>query len=179
MNGKKSGSSWERYLAKFLTKWLTGNEKPYAFWRNLGSGSFITNKVSDDASGDIMALTDDAKKVISKVSIEAKIGYDDVDLLKHFKSNKNNTLENFWKQCIRDSRIANKYGMLIYKKKKYPPIIGIELSLNNLLLKQKISLPKFIIVNFGNDLPNMVMYDFETFFQCVSPKNIQKLKSLP
>lgn len=176
MNGKKSGSEWERKICKFLTVWATGQEKPYVFWRTPGSGSFVTNKVSTDASGDIISILPEGRFFTDIISCEAKTGYEDTDLFKHFKSNKNNTIEMFWSQCIRDSRVANKYGMLIYKKKGYPSIIGIEENLLKLFIKQKIELPKSITINFKSELPDMIMFDFETLFTYVLPKHIKHIK---
>jgi hypothetical protein len=175
-NNKAKGSEWERKLCKFLTVWATGNEKPYVFWRTPGSGSFVTNKVSTDASGDIISILPEGRFFTDIISCEAKIGYEDTDLFKHFKLNKNNTIETFWAQCIRDSRTANKYGMLIYKKKLYPSIVGIEADMVKLLVKQKLELPKSLTINFKNELPDMVMYDFETLFSIVLPINIMKIK---
>lgn len=173
--GKRKGSEWERQICKFLTKWAGGSLDNIIFWRSPGSGSFVTNKVSMDVSGDIVSILPEGKFFTDIISCEAKTGYDETDLFKHFKPNKNNIIEMFWEQCIKDSKIVNKYGMLIYKKKGYPSIVGIEESFSTLLLKMKIQLPKYITVNFNNELPNMVLYDFEDFFNCVLPEHFKKI----
>lgn len=175
MNGKKLGSEWERKICKFLTMWVTGQEKPYVFWRTPGSGSFVTNNVSDDASGDIISILPEGRFFTDIISCEAKTGYNDTDLFKHFKLNKNNTIEMFWSQCIRDARKVNKQGMLIYKKKGLSSLVGIEPYLFSQLNKQKIDLPKSISINFKNELPDMIMFDFEMLFSVMLPKHIKKL----
>lgn len=167
--GKQKGSQWERDVARFFTKWVTGKETPLLFWRTPGSGSFVTNKVSTDASGDIISILPEGRFFTNVISCELKIGYDDVDLFKHFKNTKNNTLEAFWNQCLRDANQVNKYGMLIYKKKGYNAIIGIEDTLMN-ILKQRTELPKSITVTFDMLSP-IVLFDMESFFTLLLPKH--------
>lgn len=175
MNGKSKGSSWEREICKFLTKWVSGTEKPYIFWRSPSSGAFVTNKVSDEIGGDITSLLPEGKFFTDKLSCEAKVGYDDVDILKMFKDSKNNVLEGFWKQCIRDARLTSKYGMLIYKKTNYPAIVGIEEDVYKKFIKQKLELPKSLTIDFSNDLPKLMMFNFIDLFNIIKPINIKKL----
>ena len=174
-NGKAKGSGFEREIAKTLSIWVNGTPKPYVFWRSPSSGALATIAESMDASGDLIALRPEGKFLTDRFSIELKTGYEDVDLLKIFKSNKNNTLESFWNQCIRDAKKSNKYGMLIFRKKGYNVIVGIENIIVLMLKKQKIELPKSIIINFNNDLPDMTIYSMDDFFNCIKTENIKKL----
>lgn len=176
MNGKKIGSEWERKICKYLTFWATGQEKPYVFWRTPGSGSFVTNNASNDASGDIISILPEGRFFTDAISCEAKIGYNDTDLFKHFKLNKNNNIEMFWSQCIRDAKKVDKQGMLIYKKKNISALVCIEPCLFELLNNQKIDLPKSITINFKNELPNIIMFDFEMLFNVMLPIHIKKIK---
>ena len=176
-NSKARGSEFERTIAKFLTNWLTGKEKPYVLWRSPSSGSMVTNRVSTDASGDIIAIMPEGRIITDIISLELKVGYVEVDLLKHFKKQKNNILEGFWEQCIRDSRIANKYGMLVYRKKGYPIVLGTERNLINRLTDQEIILPKCLSLCFDYELPEMVMFDFIDFFSAIKPENLQQVKA--
>ena len=41
------GGDNERNVSKFLTKWLTGKEKPYMFWRQDASGGLATVHVEN------------------------------------------------------------------------------------------------------------------------------------
>jgi len=174
---KNKGSQWERDLARFFTKWVTGNETPLIFWRTPGSGSFVTNNVSKDASGDLIAILPEGTFFTNVISCEAKNGYNDVDLFKHFKVTKNNTLEDFWDQCIRDAHKVNKYGLLIYKKKGYKPFVGMEERLLCQLMKLKIDLPRSISINFKDKLPTMVLFDMETLFTILLPEHIKRIKN--
>ena len=173
--GKKAGSSWEREIAKTLTLWATGQEKPYIYWRTPGSGMMASTGTSTQISGDIIAIRPEGEFLTSVVSIETKVGYEDVDVLKMFKPNKNNTLEAFWQQCIRDAKIANKYGMLIYKKKGYPAVVGIEMGLLYELDEIE-DWPKSLTINFNNELPVMMMYTMEEFFKLATPKMFKEVK---
>lgn len=170
--GKAKGSGWERDICRFLTKWVSGQEKPYIFWRTPGSGSFVTNNVSTDASGDIISILPEGRFFTDIISCEAKIGYDEIDLFKHFKDVKNNTLESFWCQCIRDANKSNKYGMLVYKKSGYKPMVGVD---DRLINELHMKLPKSIVVFFNESLPKMVLFDMESFFNSISPENIKNI----
>ena len=99
-----------------------------------------------------------------------------MDLFKHFKDTKNNTLESFWVQCIRDADKACKYGLLIYKKKGYSPMAGIDERLMKHLLKLKIELPKSISIKFNKELPDMILFDMEQLFNVMLPEHIKKIK---
>ena len=48
------GGDFERQVSKTLTKWLSGREKPYLFWRMPGSGGLATiHEENVGLSGDI------------------------------------------------------------------------------------------------------------------------------
>lgn len=164
---KKKGSGFERDIAKFLTKYITGVEKPYCIWRTPQSGGLNTISGAVDVSGDLCALNETGKILTDIFCFELKNGYDDADFFKHFKESKNNIIRGFWDQCIRDARLCNKWGILIFKKKNNKPIIGIETPVYS-YLENYVDLSQHIVVSFDNDLPNVVFYDFYTFFDKVS-----------
>lgn len=171
--GKSKGSSFERDIARYLTKWLTGQDKELYFWRSPSSGAVATiNEMNGDISGDIIALKTEAKCLVDMFSIELKCGYKDADLSKHLKKTKNNTIKSFWDQCIRDSRMANgKYGMLIFKKDREPTIVGIEKdTIMEKLMSNKI---KNTITLSYKDLPSVVFYDFIDFFDTLKPEQLK------
>lgn len=176
--GKSKGGNFEREIARYLTKWLTGQDKEYYFYRSPSSGAVSTvSACNGEISGDIISVKPEGRVLTDLFSIELKTGYDDVDLLKMFKSNKNNTFDDFWVQCIRDSRRANRYGMLIFRKKGYPTIMGTEIDVIKSLKKQKVNLPKSITIDYiDSDLPNMVIFSLIDFFESVSPFNMKKVK---
>jgi len=170
VNGKSKGSSFERDTCKFLTKYFTGNDKPYVFWRSPSSGAIGIS--SPNASGDIIALDEKYMWFTDKFNLELKTGYADADFHKHFKDNKNNTIEDFWIQCQKDAKLKNKYGILIFRKKGYQTIIGIQ---EDIFLQLKTFPTKYMLVSFL-EMPKIVFFDFNKFFEIVKPEHLQAIK---
>lgn len=167
------GSAWERDVAKFLSVWLTGEEKPYQYWRSPQSGGLATiSELNKDLTGDIQALTTEAKFLTNIYSLELKTGYPKTSFWQHFKDIKNFHLEAFWKQCVEDARKGNKLPMLIYRKKGNKPIVGISDSsrLRKLNKLQNISMD----FHKDKDLPSVTFYNMEEFFEIVTPEYLKK-----
>jgi hypothetical protein len=169
------GGDFERVIAKKLTVWLTGKEKPYMYWRMPASGGLATiHSECGELSGDIRSLHKDADFLTDTFSIECKNGYPKADFWHLFKSVKNFDLRNFWEQCVNDSQRASKLPMLIYRKKGKKIIIGIrEKDRSSLNLT---CLPTLIINFCMGDLPVAAFYDFESFWKNISIEDIKKLK---
>jgi len=177
MAGKSGkGSSWEREIAKILTKWLTGSEKPYVWWRMPGSGAIATiSEENKELSGDIMPLRPEGAFLTDKFSIEAKNGYPSSNLHKHLKGVKNDEIKAFWEQCVGDAIRADKLPFLIYKKKQYNALVGIsdvEVGFNN-----KLEHLPCITMNWGDtcDLPVCHLYDMQKFLNTITPEDIKAL----
>lgn len=173
--GHGKGSSWERDIAKRLTKWLTGKEKPYVWWRMPGSGAIATiSEENKELSGDIMALRPEGAFLTDKYSIEAKNGYPSSSFHKHLKGVKNDEIRLFWEQCLGDANRANKLPMLIYKKKHYNALIGIS-ELKG-VLKQKLEcLPSITMTWVSEDIPTCYFFDMEIFLNTITPEDIKSL----
>jgi hypothetical protein len=177
-NGKKTGSQFERDIARFLTVWLTGKDKPYCFWRTPASGGLATiDELNAGLSGDIRALVPEAEILTSVFSIELKTGYPKTSFWQHFKDIKNFPIEQFWEQCVRDATKANKRPMLIYRKKGNQPIVGVSditgmLGLNvlGLLEMQSISLTFTDI----KTLPRLTFYNMNEFFKVLTPEVLKE-----
>jgi len=169
------GGDFERVIAKTLTVWLTGKEKPYMYWRMPASGGLATiHSECGELSGDIRSLHKDADFLTDTFSIECKNGYPKADFWHLFKSVKNFDLRNFWEQCVNDAQRASKLPMLIYRKKGKKIIIGIqEKDRSSLNLT---CLPTLIINFCMGDLPAAAFYDFESFWKNISIEDIKKLK---
>lgn len=169
------GSNWERDIAKFLTKWATGKDKPYAFWRAPGSGSMATlSEENKEISGDIVALRMEGAFLTDKMSVEAKNGYPLANFHKHLKGNKNDEIKDFWEQCCRDANNASKRPMLIFRKKGYNAIVGVISG----EFENKTSCLDSITMKFKcSKLPPLEFFDMKEFFQCVSPEDIRDLKA--
>ncbi len=83
-----NGSKWERDVCKILSKWINGSEKPYVYWRSAGSGSVFTStngEAGKEFAGDIYAIREEGKPLVSFISIECKSGYDSASLDKFLK----------------------------------------------------------------------------------------------
>jgi hypothetical protein len=175
---KGKGSAWERDVAKLLTTWLTGKPKPYVWWRMPSSGAMATiSEENKELSGDIMAMRPEGAFLTDKYSIECKVGYPSSSFHKHLKGLKNDEIRDFWKQACRDADIADKKPLLIYKKKNYNALVGIEIFDYE---DQLFNLPS-ICMRFTAEqaqdttLPDVAFYDMEEFFKAVSPDDVRKI----
>ena len=174
-SGKSKGSGFEREIAKFLSMWLTGQDKEYFFWRTPSSGGMATiSEANKEISGDIIAIKPKGALLTDVFSIEAKTGYPKASFHQHLKANKNFEIENFWTQCIRDATKADKHGMLIYRKLGFPIIVGIDETVREKILYHA-KLPKRVVLCFENGTPDINFYDMESFFQIVTPEVIKKI----
>jgi len=174
--GKRKGSSFEREISKVLTKWASGQDKEYWYWRSPSSGAVATvTEGNGELSGDIIALKPEATFLTSRYSIEIKNGYPSSSFHKHLKLLKNDEIKNFWIQCVNDASQSNKLPLLIYKKKQYNTLIGI--SDFKGVLKNKLENTPSLIMTWGNycDLPICHLFDMEEFFNTISPEDIKRL----
>lgn len=171
------GSSFERDIAKYLTKWLTGETKPYMFWRMPASGGLATiHEECVGLSGDIRSVHKNAEFMTSIFAIECKTGYPRTSFWQHFKNIKNFPLEQFWTQTCNEA--VDKEPMLIYRKKGNKPIVGIsDRSWSKLAAFVAIGNLKCIIMDWGdyNELPRLLLYDMEQFFNMVKPDDIKEM----
>ncbi|MEA3280600.1 MAG: hypothetical protein U9Q38_08395 [Thermodesulfobacteriota bacterium] len=172
--GKRKGSGFERDVAKILTKWLTGKERPYAFYRQPASGGIFTIfEECGDMSGDIRAMLPVAIPIMRRFSIECKNGYPHANFHQHLKKSKGFQIEKFWEQCTTDATNSSKYPMLIFKKQGLNIILGIDCKLR-IMLKEQVKLPKSITLSFNN-LTSVTFYDMIEFLDVVTPEIIEEL----
>lgn len=171
------GSSFERDISKYLSKWLTGSEKPYQYWRTPGSGSLCTiHEENAGLSGDIRALTSDAKFLTNAFSIECKTGYPGTSFWQHFSDTKTFKIREFWEQSCRDAERANKIPMVIYRKKGKKPLMCVHLGVLDQIIGIKNPYPhNSMTITFreGYDLSPMFVCDFEEFFSYVTPDKMR------
>ena len=170
--GKAKGSAFERDVAKILTKWSSGQNKEYWFWRSPSSGAVSTiNEGNGEISGDIIAIKPEGTFLTSKFSIEVKVGYPTSNFHKHLKKVKNDEIRSFWYQCVYDASRAEKLPMLIYKKKQYNALIGIS------VINEKLNGISSITMTWDDheDLPSCHFYDFEEFLTVITPEDIKNL----
>lgn len=174
MSSKSKGSSYERLLSKELTKWLTGNEKPYNFWRTHASGAIQTlDACNTGFAGDIMPITPEAHKIMNKIVIEAKCGYKNISFDKFFKDNKNDPLKEFWDQCIGETKDQPKHPVLIYKKSGFPVIVLVYTSMAKKLNKNLLNNDNMVINWAGYE--SISIFKWNDFLNTVKPEDFNKL----
>lgn len=171
--GKAKGSGYEREICRFLTKWLSGVETPYIYYRSPSSGAVATITKSENISGDIISVKPEGEFFTNIFSVEVKTGYKNADFFQHFKDMKNDVIKTFWNQCCIDAKKSSKYGMLIFKKSGLKPIVGINNTVRS-ELSDYVTLPKSLVVVYSDDTDTINFYNFEDFFNIVTPDIIKK-----
>ena len=172
-NGKAKGSGYERTICKMLTKWYSGKDKPYIWWRSPSSGGLATITAQNpDLTGDIISVSPDGNFLTDIFSIEIKAGYPKSSFNKFFKGVKNNEILQFWEQSMRDCIKNNKEPMVIYKKDRQEALIFITEKIKNMLSVLE-SLDYFIIKSGDQKICCMKMTDF---FTNVIPDDIINIK---
>ena len=173
-SGKRKGSQYERIIAKFLSKWISNSDE-LVFWRSPSSGALSTISNVKEVSGDLVAIKPEGEWFTNIFSIEIKTGYPKFDFHK-FILNDKTLIEDFWKQCTDDAYKYDKYGLLIFQKKGYKPIIGICDELKEKIIKH-INNTDSIILCFSNaNLPCVTFYNMNEFFNKVKPEYLKKIK---
>ncbi len=172
------GGSFEREVSKSLTKWLTGVEKPYKFWRMPGSGGLATiHEECREMSGDIRSLAPESEFFTQIFSVECKTGYPKTSFWQHFKNLKTFGIKEFWTQANEDAVKAGKRPLLIYRRKGKQIILGLTRE-DNVQLERSCDLLRAlssITLQFENMLlPTIVFYEFYQFLDMVKPVYIKE-----
>ncbi len=174
------GGDYERNVAKFLSKWLTGTTKPYMFWRQDASGGIATIHIENvHMTGDICSVHPDSAFFTDLFSIECKIGYPKTSFWQHFTKVKFGVQE-FWQQALNDAIKSNKHPLLFYRKKGRKQIVGINRFIQEKLYK-KIGGLRHIMVCWSHEInenpsQDCMLYDMETFFEKVTPDDIKGIQ---
>src|SRR4051794_4734956 len=103
--GKGKGSSYERYVCKVLSLWITNGEREDVFWRSAMSGGRATVQhrrgVSVRQSGDICAVAPEGHVLTDTLYIECKhvkkLGLDS------FLIKGTGPLANFWDKAQKEA----------------------------------------------------------------------------
>ena len=121
------GGSFERWVCRQLTKWITGQEKPELFWRSATSGAKATvdarRGIKSKMGGDLIAVDSKGQWFIDCFSLECKdrADYGNLDLL---FAGQGDFLK-WWGQCNRDAIRANKVPMMIVKRLRRKPLLVV------------------------------------------------------
>lgn len=171
-NGKAKGSGYERTICKMLTKWLTGKEKPYVYWRSPSSGALATITAQNpNLTGDIISVLPEGNFLTDIFSIEVKAGYPKSSFNKFFKDIKNNELMQFWEQSLKDCVQSKKEPMVLYKKDRKEPLIFLNEHIKNHF--PKLEDVNYFVINVCNQ--RICCLNMSEFFTNVSPDDILKM----
>jgi hypothetical protein len=182
------GSSFEREMSRYLSKWWTNGERDDIFWRNRVK---VTSKTpnAERQLGDITAFHTLGLPFVEMFNIELKIGYshksggrkiawDLLDVIDSKKTDDNLLLINFWKQCLSDAELSNRIPILIFKRDMHKPVVCINTDyfseIKNYLGKLCV---KNIIFNY-KDVYSLRLYDMEDFFNWMTPEIIKHIHRL-
>jgi len=174
-NSKGKGSAAERKIARFFTRWLTGQDKELYFWRSPSSGQLCTINVGNKSiSGDLMALKPEASFLTDIFNIEIKDGYGNTDLFQHLKGIKNFNIESFWKQCTRDAYENDKLPLLIFNKKNGIYTASLDNNGYELVSEKTFTLSSICMMWNNESLPNLYMFNMEELFNSIRPGDLKK-----
>jgi len=108
MNSKNIGNSYEREIAKKLSKWFTGNDNELVCWRHVSSGSIGTIRKKkglsgNNVDGDFQCLDSTYESFFNKFYMDSK-SLTDINLFMiNPKNQKSNKLLNEWKKVVKDA----------------------------------------------------------------------------
>ncbi len=124
INGKSKGNSFERYVAKSLSKWISNGKTDSAFWRSQSSGARATQnyKSGNIVSGQFgdICNTDPEYKLLTDISVIELKSYKDLNLWSILTDNKSKSLLGFWENLIETSKIEEKSPIMIVKQNHMP-----------------------------------------------------------
>lgn len=167
------GGEFERDVSKFFTKWLTGKEKPYKYWRMPASGGLATiHAENEDLAGDIRALDKDGRFLLDLFCIECKTGYPKTSFWQFF-SKSEFKLKTFWSQTIEETPY-DRFPMLLYRKKGRKPCIGINNHIR-IRLNDYIEDLDFIMFSWKDIKYQLFLYDMESFWDRIRPTHIKNI----
>lgn len=175
-NGKAIGSGEERRIAKYLTKWVSGQDKDYIFWRCPSSGAIGTIlEENGELCGDIIAIKQTGAFLTGKFSIEIKRNYPKSSFNSFMKKNKSDDIYSFWEQTCTGAKKAKKNPMLIYTKTRHNSLVGVPLGVVEEL---DCGLDEFrtLTISFEDGkLPSCMFFDLDEFFGTVTPERMEQL----
>ena len=201
------GGNFEGEISKRLSLWFTNGAEETAFWRTSSSGARATarRKVNKDIQvddfGDSKAESPMGKPLTDFFTIELKTGYakkskskakkhgdkevikiTNWDILDMVDSSQNiPQFLDFWGQCERDSILASKEPLLIFRRNNKQPCIAMYTDVFTAFIT-KCGYPDFdfITVNFCSDVmcyPSISVCNLYKFFEWTQGKI--KLIKLP
>lgn len=126
--GKSKGSSFERFLCKELSLWLSNGKHQDLLWRSAMSGGRSTVAMKKGVKmsaqvGDISSIHKLGHSFINRFMIEAKF-YKSLNYDSLIKGNGN--LITFWQRACEDAKTHGKLPMLIAKQNHFPVVVCLD-----------------------------------------------------
>jgi hypothetical protein len=179
------GSSFEREISRYLSKWWTNNERDDVFWRNRVK---VTSKTpnAERQLGDITAFHTIGLPFVEMFNVELKIGYshksggkkiawDLLDTIDSKIADDNLLLVQFWKQCKFDAELSGRIPILIFRRDRHQPVACIDYNSFSKIRNYIGDLDaKNISFNYRNEY-SIRLYNMEDFFNWMAPETIKHL----
>jgi hypothetical protein len=165
--GKQKGASFERYISKQLSLWVSDGESDSLFWRSAMSGGRATLQFkkgirNKTQAGDLTAIDVRGYNFNEKFTIECK-HYKDLKLQSlFFGTPKDHSILEFWNKLAQDSYGINKEPMLISKQNNCPTLLGIRKG-SDLQYSIRECYSDLLITTFP--ILNLCLFDFNNFIE--------------
>jgi len=130
-SGKGKGGSFERWVCRELSGWISCEERDDIFWRSAMSGGRATIGLSKGVirksqTGDISAVDELGQKFISSFVVECKF-YKSMNFQSLlFGKPVNDSIIGFWRQVVRDSESVAKEPLLVAKQNRSFVVLGVD-----------------------------------------------------
>lgn len=171
------GSDFERLIARKLSLWIQGAEKPELFWRSASSGAAATQSrkrgQSSNMNGDLVAIAPAGQFFTNIFSLECK-HYADYSLDEFLKPIQGD-IKLWWAQCCRDAQHANKLPFLIFRKNNSPIFAMLCEQGRSLLRSTYNSLPEPHLVTHAKE----IIFRFEDFLANYDAEALKIQKKIP
>jgi hypothetical protein len=124
--GKAKGASFERYVCRELSLWVSRGQRKDVFWRSAMSGGRSTvgfkggDKLSAQA-GDVSAIDDLGMNFIKKFVIECK-HVKDLNIENVIK--RNGALVQFWLVLCKEAARHGKLPFLVARQNNFPTLVA-------------------------------------------------------
>lgn len=177
------GAPFERELSKQLSMWWTNGASDAVFWRSSQSGGRATTreksgKKTKGQYGDIAVTDPIGQPLIELVSIEAKNGYNNRDIMQFLDTKKvpKGSLQEFINQASRDAKRAGvPYWWMIHKRDRKQPLLympyGFYIAIND--IDSGLTFPTVATLQVsGLDL---IVVPWEDFLNLVEAKVVRRL----
>lgn len=124
--GHAKGASFEREVAKRLSKWISKDETDALLWRSAMSGGRATLQrrkgvMNQKQAGDLSAISADGERFLDSFLIECKF-YKNLQLASGILFDKGDLFA-FWRKLSEEARDRDREPMLIVKQNLIVPLV--------------------------------------------------------